>query len=69
MIRIATVNDYPRMMEIWESSVLATHDFLKESDFELFKKLIPTEFFPQLKTFVIDAFFMFRMTTSKYFCA
>lgn len=53
IIRKANTADYPRIMEIWESSVKATHDFLAESDFELFKKLIPEEFLPQLEVFVI----------------
>lgn len=62
-IKQATLHDYPRIMEIWESAVLATHDFLKKEDFELFKQLIPSEFLPQLQVFVleqnrqIDAFF------------
>lgn len=62
-IKRATPQDYPRIMEIWESAVLATHDFLKKEDFELFKQLIPSEFLPQLQVFVleqdrqIDAFF------------
>lgn len=54
LIRPADSNDYSRIMEIWESSVKATHDFLKEEDFKLFQKLIPTEFLPQLKVFVIE---------------
>lgn len=53
-IRKANQNDYPRMMEIWESAVKATHDFLKEEDFELFKKVIPSEFLPQVRAFVIE---------------
>lgn len=24
--------DYPKALEIWEKSVIATHDFLKEKD-------------------------------------
>lgn len=53
VIRKADIADYPRIMQIWESSVKATHDFLKEEDFELFKRLIPSEFLPQLKVFVV----------------
>ena len=33
MIKKIKVTDHPRLMEIWESSVLNTHDFLKEEDF------------------------------------
>lgn len=53
-IRKADTKDYPRIMEIWESSVKATHDFLKKEDFELFKNLIPNEFLPQLNVFVME---------------
>lgn len=37
MIRKIKVTDYPRLMEIWESAVLSTHDFLKEEDFLYYK--------------------------------
>ena len=30
MIRKIKVTDYPRLIEIWESAVLSTDDFLKE---------------------------------------
>lgn len=53
-IRKADTKDYPRIMEIWESSVKATHHFLLQTDFELFKNLIPTEFLPQLNVFVME---------------
>ncbi|WP_210618374.1 GNAT family N-acetyltransferase [Mammaliicoccus lentus] len=36
--------DYPRALKIWEESVLATHDFLKEEDRLELKKEIPTYF-------------------------
>ena len=38
MIRKIKVTDYPRLMEIWESAVLSTHDFLKEEDFLYYLK-------------------------------
>ena len=31
------VAGYPRLVEIWESAVLAMHDFLKEGDFRCYK--------------------------------
>lgn len=37
MIRKIKVTDYPRLMEIWESAVLSTHDFLKEEDFYIIR--------------------------------
>lgn len=33
----ATVADYPRLQEIWESAVRATHDFLSEEDFAYYQ--------------------------------
>lgn len=52
-IRLAQPKDYPRIMEIWESSVKATHDFLKEEDFNYFKKVIPKDYLPHLEVFLI----------------
>ena len=36
--------DYPKALEIWEKSVIATHDFLKEKDRLELKTEIPTYF-------------------------
>lgn len=44
MIRKIKVTDYPRLMEIWESAVLNTHDFLKEEDFLYYKEQLPVYF-------------------------
>ncbi len=44
MIRKIEVTDYPRLIEIWESAVLHTHDFLKEEDFLYYKKQLPVYF-------------------------
>ncbi|WP_433835769.1 GNAT family N-acetyltransferase [Flavobacterium anhuiense] len=44
MIREITEMDYPRLMEIWQSAVLNTHDFLKEEDFLYYKEQLPTYF-------------------------
>lgn len=33
--------DYGHIMVVWESSVKATHDFLKPEDFEFYKNLVP----------------------------
>ena len=44
MIRKIEVTDYPRLMEIWESAVLKTHDFLKEEDFLYYKEQLPVYF-------------------------
>ncbi|WP_080873650.1 GNAT family N-acetyltransferase [Oceanobacillus timonensis] len=39
--------DYTALIQLWEKSVLATHDFLKSKDREEMKAEIPT-YFPQL---------------------
>lgn len=52
-IRIATSQDYPRIMEIWESAVKATHDFLTEKDFNYFKEVIPRDYLPNLEVYLI----------------
>ena len=44
MIRKIKVTDYPRLIEIWESAVLSTHDFLKEEDFLYYKERLPVYF-------------------------
>jgi putative acetyltransferase len=32
--------DFPRVVEVWEASVRATHDFVSEADIQLFKPLV-----------------------------
>ncbi len=51
--RLATIEDYPRIMEIWESAVSATHHFLSEEDFIHFKQVIPTDYLPNLEVFLL----------------
>ncbi|MCE3075672.1 GNAT family N-acetyltransferase [Chryseobacterium gwangjuense] len=52
-IRIAISEDYPRIMEIWESAVKATHNFLAEEDFTYFKEIIPRDYLPNLEVYLI----------------
>ncbi|MGO4709194.1 GNAT family N-acetyltransferase [Chryseobacterium sp. 2TAF14] len=52
--RIAVPQDYQKLVEIWESAVKATHDFLSENDFQYFKKAIPEQYFPQLDVYIIS---------------
>lgn len=40
--------DYPRLVEVWEASVRATHHFLKEEDIQFFKPLILNEYLKAL---------------------
>jgi putative acetyltransferase len=35
--------DYPRVVEVWEASVRATHHFVGESDIQLFRPLVRNE--------------------------
>jgi len=35
-----SASDHPRLVEIWEASVRATHDFLSEADVQVLKPLI-----------------------------
>lgn len=44
MIRKIEAADYPRLIEIWESAVKNTHDFLKQEDFLYYKKQLPMYF-------------------------
>lgn len=44
MIRRIKAEDYWRLINIWESAVLHTHDFLKEEDFAYFKEQLPVYF-------------------------
>ncbi|MBK1895174.1 GNAT family N-acetyltransferase [Chryseobacterium paridis] len=52
-IRLANTDDYSRIMEIWASSVKATHDFLAEEDFNYFKEVIPRDYLPHLDVYLI----------------
>ena len=45
MIQIATKEDFPILIEIWERSVRATHHFLPESEIKELKPLILNEYF------------------------
>lgn len=53
MIRPITVNDHSRVIEIWEASVRATHDFLPEDYLQYIKKLLP-EILKAMPVFVIE---------------
>ncbi|WP_027388569.1 GNAT family N-acetyltransferase [Chryseobacterium gregarium] len=52
-IRLATPDDYPEIMDIWESAVKATHHFLSEEDFNYFKEAIPKDYLPHLEVYLI----------------
>lgn len=44
MIREVKKTDYPILVDIWESAVLSTHDFLKKEDFLCYREHLPTYF-------------------------
>lgn len=44
MIQKVNKTEYQELISVWESSVKATHDFLKPEDFTFYKGLIPTFF-------------------------
>lgn len=52
-IRKADQNDYKAIMQVWESAVKATHDFLAEEDFLFFKEKIPVDYLPAVQLFVL----------------
>ena len=41
----ATKEDYPELIHVWEASVRATHEFLREADIQHFKPLILDKYF------------------------
>lgn len=51
-IQKGNAEDYPQLVQVWESSVKATHDFLKPDDFRSIKELLPG-IFPQVEVYVI----------------
>lgn len=42
MIQKVNKTEYPELISVWESSVKATHDFLKPEDFIFYKNLFQT---------------------------
>lgn len=51
-IEKAKVEQFDKLIKIWEASVRATHDFLPEEDIERLKPLIRNEYMPQVNLFV-----------------
>lgn len=50
---LADPSDRPRLVEIWEASVRATHHFLKEEDIQFFLPMVCDDFIPQLEVYGI----------------
>jgi len=49
LIETPRTSDFPRMLEVWEAAVRATHDFLEEHDIQLLKPLLIEQYFPQVQ--------------------
>ncbi|MCH4248617.1 MAG: hypothetical protein LKF82_12455 [Acinetobacter populi] len=52
-IHIAQAADFPRLVEIWERSVRATHHFLQEQDIDQLRPLILQQYLPHLQVYSI----------------
>ena len=53
-IQVPVEAEYDKLLEIWESSVKATHDFLTDDDVQFFKKLIvENKYFNHVKLYCI----------------
>ena len=47
-ILVAVKDEYAEIVEVWEVSVRATHDFLSEDDIQFFKPLILNEYLSEV---------------------
>ena len=52
-IEVPTVTDYVELVSVWEASVRATHDFLKEEDILFYKSLILNEYLKAVDLYCI----------------
>ncbi|WP_247232895.1 GNAT family N-acetyltransferase [Telluribacter sp. SYSU D00476] len=52
-IEKANSTDYDEIVEVWEASVRATHDFLSEKDIQYFRPLIRSEYLKTVDLFCI----------------
>jgi len=46
-------DDYPEIMQVWELSVRASHDFLNETDIQIYKSMIGNVYLDGLRLFGI----------------
>ncbi|CUH97505.1 hypothetical protein P22_3636 [Propionispora sp. 2/2-37] len=51
MIMQPSVDEYKELIMVWENSVRATHDFLKEEDIQFYKPLILQSYFHKVNLF------------------
>lgn len=53
-IRKCNKDDYPLLVEIWERSVRASHDFLAEVDIQEIKNKLASVYFPKVELFCCE---------------
>ena len=44
MVKEVTPREWGELLEVWESAVRATHDFISEEDLQFYKKAIPERY-------------------------
>lgn len=47
-------NDYPEILQVWELSVRASHDFLNEADIQIYKSIIGNTYLDELRLFGVQ---------------
>lgn len=52
-IETALVTDFPRLLDIWEAAVRATHHFLTEDDIQLFRPLVRDGYLPSAERLAV----------------
>jgi putative acetyltransferase len=53
MIEIPSTKDHEELINVWESSVRVSHDFLAEEDIQAYKRLIGTDYLKSLSLYCI----------------
>ena len=46
MVKEVTPREWGELLEVWESAVRATHDFISEEGLQVYKKAIPEGYLP-----------------------
>ena len=46
-------DNYPEILQVWELSVRASHDFLNEADIQIYKSIIASNYLDELRLFGI----------------
>lgn len=52
-IQTAGPEDFPELVQVWEASVRATHDFLREEDFQHIKSVLASDFLPAVRLYLV----------------